>query len=134
MNGGDGIGHQLQILVRPHLRDIPGNDPIVDQYFLVPQRVEGVQRVQVGRFTDLSRLIGWGVEGVLLQQEAHTILVAELGHVTAKELTTSDVLRAAGSVPYREVAHVMAAAKAAGMPRVGLVFDPMGSEEEEKSE
>ena len=37
-------------------------------------------------------------------------------------------LRAAGDVPYREVAHVMAAAKAAGMPRVGLVFDPMTEE------
>ena len=41
-------------------------------------------------------------------------------------------LRAAGSVPYSEVAHVMAAAKAAGMPRVGLVFDPLGSDEEEE--
>ena len=40
-------------------------------------------------------------------------------------------LRAAGEVPYREVAHVMAAAKAAGMPRVGLVFDPMGTDEDD---
>ena len=39
-------------------------------------------------------------------------------------------LRAAGGVPYREVAHVMAASKAAGMPRVGLVFDPMGKKED----
>ena len=35
-------------------------------------------------------------------------------------------LRADGSVPYREIAHLMAAAKIAGMPRVGLVFDPTG--------
>ena len=35
-------------------------------------------------------------------------------------------LRADGSVPYREIAHLMAAAKVAGMPRVGLVFDPTG--------
>lgn len=41
-------------------------------------------------------------------------------------------LRAGGSVPYREVAHVMAAAKQAGMPRVGLVFDPMGSPSEDE--
>ncbi len=33
-------------------------------------------------------------------------------------------LRADGDVPYRAVAHVMAVAKKAGMPRVGLVFDP----------
>ncbi|MCB9678847.1 MAG: biopolymer transporter ExbD [Alphaproteobacteria bacterium] len=33
-------------------------------------------------------------------------------------------LRAAGDVPYREVAAILAAAKDAGMPRVGLVFDP----------
>ncbi len=39
-------------------------------------------------------------------------------------------LRAAGGVPYREVAHVMAAAKRAGLPRVGLVFDPLGAGEE----
>ncbi len=35
-------------------------------------------------------------------------------------------LKADGSVPYREIAHLMAAAKTAGMPRVGLVFDPTG--------
>lgn len=40
-------------------------------------------------------------------------------------------LRAGGKVPYAEVAHAMAAAKAAGMPRVGLVFDPMPPAEEE---
>ncbi|MEZ4316503.1 MAG: biopolymer transporter ExbD [Myxococcota bacterium] len=33
-------------------------------------------------------------------------------------------LRAAGDVPYREVAAILAAAKDSGMPRVGLVFDP----------
>lgn len=33
-------------------------------------------------------------------------------------------LRSDGAVPYREVAAVLAAAKDAGMPRVGLVFDP----------
>lgn len=33
-------------------------------------------------------------------------------------------LRSDGEVPYREVAAVLAAAKDAGMPRVGLVFDP----------
>jgi biopolymer transport protein TolR len=33
-------------------------------------------------------------------------------------------LRADGDVPYRAVAHLMAVAKKAGMPRVGLVFDP----------
>ncbi len=43
-------------------------------------------------------------------------------------------LRAAGSVPYREVAHVLSAAKKAGMPRVGLVFDPSGEPSEETEE
>ena len=33
-------------------------------------------------------------------------------------------IRADGSVPYREVARLLAAAKRAGMPRVGMVFDP----------
>jgi len=33
-------------------------------------------------------------------------------------------LKADGGVPYREVAAILAAAKDAGMPRVGLVFDP----------
>ena len=33
-------------------------------------------------------------------------------------------LKAAGDVPYREVAAILSAAKDAGMPRVGLVFDP----------
>ncbi len=33
-------------------------------------------------------------------------------------------LRADGDVPYRDVARVMAVARRAGMPRVGLVFDP----------
>lgn len=42
------------------------------------------------------------------------------------------VLKADGTVPYKEVASVMSAAKAAGMPRVGLVFDPMGMETEEE--
>jgi len=36
-------------------------------------------------------------------------------------------LRADGSVPYREVAGLLAAAKNAGMPRVGMVFDPSAS-------
>ena len=39
-------------------------------------------------------------------------------------------LRAAGTVPYSTVAHVLSAAKQAGMPRVGLVFDPMGAPDE----
>jgi biopolymer transport protein TolR len=33
-------------------------------------------------------------------------------------------LRADGDVPYKEVAAVLGIAKAAGMPRVGLVFEP----------
>lgn len=37
-------------------------------------------------------------------------------------------LRSDGAVPYREVAAVLAAAKDAGMPRVGLVFDPTPAE------
>lgn len=43
-------------------------------------------------------------------------------------------LKAAGSVPYSEVAGLLAAAKLAGMPRVGLVFDPMGADPEEEDE
>ncbi len=34
-------------------------------------------------------------------------------------------LRADESVPYREIARLLSVAKAAGMPRVGLVFDPI---------
>jgi biopolymer transport protein TolR len=37
-------------------------------------------------------------------------------------------LRADGDVPYREVAYLMAAAKTAGVPRVGLVFEPGAGE------
>lgn len=33
-------------------------------------------------------------------------------------------LKADGQVPYREVARLLGAAKNAGMPKVGLVFDP----------
>ena len=33
-------------------------------------------------------------------------------------------IRADGDVPYREVARLLAAAKQAGIPRVGMVFDP----------
>ena len=36
-------------------------------------------------------------------------------------------LRADGTVPYKEVANLPAAAKDAGMPRVGLVFEPGGA-------
>jgi biopolymer transport protein TolR len=38
-------------------------------------------------------------------------------------------LKADGTVPYSEVAFLLAAAKRAGIPRVGLVFEP-GAEEE----
>jgi len=38
-------------------------------------------------------------------------------------------LRADGAVPYREVARLLSVAKRAGMPRVGLVFDPIGEED-----
>ena len=38
-------------------------------------------------------------------------------------------LRADGSVPYKEVASILALAKRSGMPRVGLVFDPSGLED-----
>lgn len=40
-------------------------------------------------------------------------------------------VRADGDVPYREVAHLLAAAKQAGMPRVGLVFDGGPAEKQE---
>jgi len=43
-------------------------------------------------------------------------------------------LEADGGVPYREVASLLAAAKNAGMPRVGLVFDPMGAPPEDEEE
>jgi biopolymer transport protein TolR len=43
-------------------------------------------------------------------------------------------LEADGSVPYRAVAALLADAKQAGMPRVGLVFDPTGSSDEEEEE
>ena len=38
-------------------------------------------------------------------------------------------LQADGEVPYREVATALAAAKHAGMPRVGMVFEPKTEEE-----
>jgi biopolymer transport protein TolR len=38
-------------------------------------------------------------------------------------------LRADGDLPYREVVHLLEIAKAAGMPRIGLVFDPTKGEE-----
>jgi len=39
-------------------------------------------------------------------------------------------LRAAGDLPYREVVGLLEIAKQAGMPRVGLVFDPMGADDD----
>ena len=41
-------------------------------------------------------------------------------------------LRADGGLPYRDVVHVLEIAKQAGMPRVGLVFDPTGELEVEE--
>jgi biopolymer transport protein TolR len=41
-------------------------------------------------------------------------------------------LRADGDLPYREVVHLLGVAKQAGMPRVGLVFDPLLEESEGK--
>lgn len=38
-------------------------------------------------------------------------------------------LRADGDLPYREVVHLLEVAKGAGMPRVGLVFDPTKGDE-----
>jgi biopolymer transport protein TolR len=43
-------------------------------------------------------------------------------------------LEADGSVPYRAVAALLSDAKQAGMPRVGLVFDPTGVPDEETEE
>jgi len=37
-------------------------------------------------------------------------------------------VRADGAVPYKEIARLLSVAKRAGMPRVGLVFDPIGEE------
>jgi biopolymer transport protein TolR len=37
-------------------------------------------------------------------------------------------LRADGALPYREVVKLLSVAKQAGMPKVGLVFDPEGGE------
>src|SRR5262249_2604074 len=37
-------------------------------------------------------------------------------------------LRAAGGLPYRDVVRLLEVAKQAGMPRVGLVFDPASAE------
>lgn len=37
-------------------------------------------------------------------------------------------LRADGALPYREVVSLLETAKNAGMPRVGLVFDPVGAD------
>jgi len=39
-------------------------------------------------------------------------------------------LRADGNLPYKEVVGLLELAKQAGMPRVGLVFDPTGVEED----
>ncbi|MEM6926844.1 MAG: ExbD/TolR family protein [Myxococcota bacterium] len=39
-------------------------------------------------------------------------------------------LRADGEVPYRAIAKLLAVAKSAGMPRVGLVFDPISDADE----
>lgn len=41
-------------------------------------------------------------------------------------------LRADGDLPYKEVVKLLEIAKKAGMPRVGLVFDPFGDPEEKK--
>lgn len=39
-------------------------------------------------------------------------------------------IQADGDVPYREVARLLAAAKRAGMPRVGMVFEPSQLEDD----
>ena len=43
-------------------------------------------------------------------------------------------LEADGTVPYSEVAAVVGDAKLAGMPRVGLVFDPLGAHDPKDEE
>jgi len=43
-------------------------------------------------------------------------------------------LRAAGDLPYRDVVGLLEMAKQAGMPRVGLVFEPPGSGDPEGEE
>ena len=40
-------------------------------------------------------------------------------------------LRADGNLPYKDVVKILGVAKQSGMPKVGLVFEPMGSPEEE---
>ena len=58
-------------------------------------------------------------------------LRGKLGAIAKANPDQPVFLRADGSVPYREIAKLMAAAKKAGMPRVGLVFDPMGTTDED---
>jgi len=58
-------------------------------------------------------------------------LRSKLGAIAKANPDQPVFLRADGSVPYREIAKLMAAAKKAGMPRVGLVFDPMGKTDED---
>ncbi len=41
-------------------------------------------------------------------------------------------VEADGEVPYAKVAFVLAAAQAAGMPRVGMVFDPTSADDEDE--
>ena len=43
-------------------------------------------------------------------------------------------LRADGALPYRDVVKLLSVAKQAGMPKVGLVFDPEGGEAPEVEE
>lgn len=56
-------------------------------------------------------------------------LPAKLGAIAKANPDQPVFLKADGSVPYREVAFVLAVAKNAGMPRVGMVFEP-GVEED----
>lgn len=59
-------------------------------------------------------------------------LPVKLAAIAEANPDTSVFLEADGSVPYREVAFVLAAAKNAGLPRVGMVFDPLGADEDEE--
>jgi biopolymer transport protein TolR len=69
---------------------------------------------------------------VYINDDATAFDVAELpGRLRAIAEANPDqpvFLRADGALPYREVVSLLETAKNAGMPRVGLVFDPVGAD------
>jgi biopolymer transport protein TolR len=80
-------------------------------------RTEDPSQVMLAIKADLTVYIGE-------EQVAPDELAPRLAALAAEKADRPVFLRADGDVPYREVAGLLGIARRAGMPKVGLVFEP----------